>query len=129
MLSYRPKRVDFVFTNLGKANQFFQQEEKNSMKHKNRGLSAAMKNTVPVIINGASGSIDVSTIPQKDWKHCHGITQAGVEVNSLKLAFIGDSVIIQRPDGFRASFKADDLEVLASQYAEARKTAGKTLKA
>ncbi len=99
------------------------------MKHKNRGLSVATKNMVPVIINGASGSIDVSTIPDDGWKHCHGTTQAGVEVNSLKLAFIGESAIIRRPDGFVASFKADELEVLASQYTEARKTAGKALKA
>lgn len=74
------------------------------------------KAMIPITIGGAQASIDASTIPEKDWKHCHGPTKAGVEVNSLKLALRGDSAILERQDGFQSSFGQDELEVAAREY-------------
>ena len=71
---------------------------------------------IPITIDGAKASIDASTIPQKDWKHCHGPTKDGVEVNSLKLALRGDSAILERQDGFQSSFGQDEFEVAAREY-------------
>lgn len=75
---------------------------------------------IPITIGGSDASLDPSTIPQKDWKSCHGVTKAGVEVNSLDISFRGDMAIVKRSDGFVTSFNADEFEVLSAKYPDLR---------
>ena len=84
------------------------------------------KTMVPITINGAEASLDVTTIPKDDWKPCHGPTKAGIEVNSLNLAFRGDMAIVRRSDGFVASYNADEFDVLTAKYQDARAAALKS---
>ena len=72
---------------------------------------------VPITVNGVPGLLNTSMIPRGAWASCHGKTKTGAEVNSLKIAFSGDSAIIEREDGFRTSFNADEFEVLAFRRA------------
>ncbi len=81
------------------------------------------KTMVPITINGAEASLDVTTILKNDWKSCHGPTKAGIEVNSLDLAFRGDMAIVRRSDGFVASYDANEFEVLTMKYQDARAAA------
>lgn len=95
----------------------------------NTNKGTQKKAMLPITINGSKAAIDASTIPANKWYHCHGQTKDGVQVNSLQVSFVGDSVIVKRPDLFEASFDANELEVLSEQYNEVRAAASKALSA
>lgn len=95
----------------------------SKFKNPSKYNSKSSKMTVPITVNGAAATLDTATIPKGDWISCHGKTKSGVEVNSLKIAFSGDSAIIEREDGFRTSFNANELEVLSEKYSALRAVA------
>ncbi len=70
---------------------------------------------LPITVDGAPAIVNTATIPQKDWNSGHGDFE-GVKVNSLKVAFRGDMAIVQRADGFEASYDAHEFGALAVQY-------------
>ncbi|MBI5078042.1 MAG: hypothetical protein HZB11_01575 [Candidatus Yonathbacteria bacterium] len=106
---------------------FFQLNYTENYTMNNRKTGTQKKAMLPITINGSKAAIDASTIPANKWYHCHGQTKAGVQVNSLQASFVGDSVIVKRHDGFETSFDANEFEILAAKYNEARDAANKAL--
>lgn len=92
------------------------------MKKFSKQQKYAKGTILPITVNGAPATINTSTIPQKEWKSCHG-EFAGVKVDSLQVAFRGDMAIIKRSDGFEASYDAHELGALAVQFSDLYKAA------
>jgi hypothetical protein len=108
---------------------FFQLNYTENYTMNNRKTGTQKKAMLPITINGSKAAVDASTIHANKWYHCHGQTNAGVQVNSLQIAFVGESVIVKRPDGFETSFDANEFDVLSAKYDEVRALASKALSA
>lgn len=65
---------------------------------------------VPVLVGGSTIQASVDSI--SNWKSHHGTTAAGVQVNSLKTAQVGDSTVIAS-DTDVMSVPTADLEIAA----------------
>ena len=78
--------------------------------------------SVPVQLEGGtSASVNIGNIPQDQWTHCHGVAQStGQQVNSLKIANVGQSTIIQDDSGYASSFDSNELEVAAIEFLNQR---------
>ncbi len=76
---------------------------------------------VPATLKGMQISVNTGDIPSGQWKHCHGIAQStGQQVNSLKIAQVGESTVIQADSGFASSFDSNELEVAAIAFLNQR---------
>lgn len=93
---------------------------KNSSSRRNSNNSSGK--SVPFKIDGGTMAlVEVNNIPSGKWKHCHGIAQStGQQVNSLKIAEIGLSTIIQDDTGFVSSFDSNEIEVAAKALLQGR---------
>lgn len=86
-----------------------------NQKNRNTRQGQNIGQNVPVIIDGTPATVNTGDVPANSWIHCHGKTQGGAEVNSLKITQVGQSALIQDATGFTASFDADELEVAAAK--------------
>ncbi len=81
-----------------------------------RGQNSDSDKMVPVKIDGATTAF-IKTGDISEWTHCHGKAQStGQQVNSLKIALVGQSTIIKAESGFTASFDTNELEVASVAF-------------
>ncbi len=87
-----------------------------------RGKNGGIGKIVPIKIGGGmSAFINTGDIPSNQWKHCHGVASStGGQVNSLKIAQVGNSTVIQDELGFASSFDSNELEVAAKTLLQDR---------
>ena len=72
-----------------------------------------MKRLVPF----QQGSLTAFVNPQQiqNWRHYHGKTAAGVQVNSIQAQEIGDSILLKQGNGVLSVTK-NELEVMATMF-------------
>ena len=87
--------------------------------NKNQGNAGSkFQKFVPVILaGGIKATVNPNDIDESKWKHHHGKTAAGVQVNSMQSIQVGDSVLLRQKTGAPAiSVAADELEVFVADY-------------
>lgn len=72
-----------------------------------------MKRLVPFQQGPITAFVNPKTI--QNWRHFHGKTAAGVQVNSIQAQEIGDSMLLKQGSGVLSVTK-DELEVMATTY-------------
>lgn len=83
---------------------------------KTQGIQNAQKFVPIITTEGIPAKINPDAVPVEKWNYHHGKTAAGLQVNSMKTAKIGNSLLIQGNAGPTLSVTQAEFEVAATQF-------------